>query len=68
MTLAIGRDGPERRIEAKLRRARRVLGGIAANLKQPRLDRPTKKGAATRVGLSAGEKQREVSACLDPAM
>jgi CelD/BcsL family acetyltransferase involved in cellulose biosynthesis len=32
--IAIGRDSPERRIEAKLRRARRVLGTFAANLKQ----------------------------------
>lgn len=32
--IAIGRDGPERRIEAKLRGAKRVLGTIAANMKE----------------------------------
>jgi hypothetical protein len=32
--IAIGKDSPERRIEAKLRRAKRVLGTIATNLKQ----------------------------------
>jgi CelD/BcsL family acetyltransferase involved in cellulose biosynthesis len=32
--IAIGRDSPERRIEAKLSRAKRVLGTLATNLKQ----------------------------------
>ena len=32
--IAISRDSPERRIETKLRRAKRVLGTIATNLKQ----------------------------------
>jgi CelD/BcsL family acetyltransferase involved in cellulose biosynthesis len=32
--IAIGRDGPERRIEAKLRGAKRVLGTIATNMKE----------------------------------
>ncbi|RUW26170.1 GNAT family N-acetyltransferase [Mesorhizobium sp. M4B.F.Ca.ET.215.01.1.1] len=32
--IAIGRDGPERRIEAKLRGARRVLGTVATNMKE----------------------------------
>jgi len=32
--IAIGRDSPERRIEAKLRRAKRMLRTIATNLKQ----------------------------------
>ena len=32
--IAISSDSPERRIEAKLRRAKRVLGTIATNLKQ----------------------------------
>ncbi|TIS40089.1 GNAT family N-acetyltransferase, partial [Mesorhizobium sp.] len=32
--IAIGRDNPERRIEAKLRGAKRVLGSIVAHIKQ----------------------------------
>jgi CelD/BcsL family acetyltransferase involved in cellulose biosynthesis len=32
--IAIGKDSPERRIEAKFRRAKRVLGTIATSLKQ----------------------------------
>ncbi|RWD37142.1 GNAT family N-acetyltransferase [Mesorhizobium sp.] len=32
--IAIGRDSPERRVEAKLRHAKRMLGTIATNMKQ----------------------------------
>lgn len=41
--IAIGKDSPERRIEAKLRGAKRVLGTIATQVRRPRL----KNGAVT---------------------
>jgi hypothetical protein len=45
--IAIGRDSPERRIEAELRHMTRMLANVARNLRQAALQLTTEKAAAS---------------------